>query len=1152
MKLPVLCAVFVLLVSGATHADTFQWTFPVSGTYNNPANWTDVTPPATLGTPGVGDVAVHNVGGTYNVVFTQNENSDEFFVQAGDVTFVSNSATARQYQISTDGDDPDIDIDISGGDLQIGMAGNPVQVIGLDAILSVGTSNTGDGTLSIVGSSSVLSAVGTSRTHNVGGRGNTGKLNVNNNGVADISGTLDIGVSTFNTTQGSLDIESAGRLLTGNLNIATLDTSATGTATVTGSASEINLSGDLEIGSKSGGSGRLDIASNGTLDVDGTTTINITGTLNMTGGKFVSDSDVVLAGGTFTKGFGATFDLAEDQALQASEGAQVDFSGIYFLNDNTTFTFNSGADFTANSSLFIGQSTDGTVTVSGQGSTFSAVATTVGTAGATGQLTVRNRATGTIGGNVNIATNSSGSTVGTILVDGVDSTITQTGASTLTIGSTTGTGSATLEIENNATYTTGTGLTTINATGSVDIGSGNFLVNGDINVTGGSLTAGLFGNSTLADGKTLTASAGGLVTTGQGLFVNRSTAYDINTGADLLVSTSLLIGNGSPGQVEVDGAGSTLSADRSIIGSGDTGQLDLSNQATGTFPSGTTLIGATNGVGTVRVESGADMTTADVEVAAAPNSQGMLTIAGAGSTFTQQGASTLTVGTNSSGLAAIVTISDDGAFTTGTGTTTIHENGLIDLDDGDFSVLGDMDVDGGILRGLESSGGGGLQWAANKSLTIQNGGSVSIAARYDTPSGSSIVVTGAGSQLTPLGLGGLLRLNGASQVQVLDGGLFSNRVRVADGSTIDVDADSRLGEFSIAEGTVNITGGTVSGEGIALGQATGSGNAVLQATAGATLDFDDALSTESLRLGFFVNGANAVLNISGANSTLDLETSVIGSPTGSSGELDITGGLVTATDTMTLNSTGTVNLSGGALHATTIDHAHGGQFNFAGGTLSVESFHGNLVNQGGTLAPGASAGGTTIVGDYTQQNGATLAIEIGGTAAVTEYDFVSVSGNVLLDGLLELSLLDSFTPSQLDTFTVLTAGSLAGFFDNATPGARLDTVGGEGSFLVDIDFGTDQIVLRDFLANTVPADLNGDGFVDGLDLGILLGNFDQTTDPAGGELNGTAPVDGLDLGILLGAWNPPALSATRAVPEPGALALLALGIVVCVGGGRLK
>ena len=49
-----------------------------------------------------------------------------------------------------------------------------------------------------------------------------------------------------------------------------------------------------------------------------------------------------------------------------------------------------------------------------------------------------------------------------------------------------------------------------------------------------------------------------------------------------------------------------------------------------------------------------------------------------------------------------------------------------------------------------------------------------------------------------------------------------------------------------------------------------------------------------------------------------------------------------------------------------------------------------------------------------------------------------------------------------------------------------------------------------------PADLTGDGSVDGQDLGVLLGNWGGT---GAGNLNGDASVDGQDLGILLGAWG---------------------------------
>lgn len=49
------------------------------------------------------------------------------------------------------------------------------------------------------------------------------------------------------------------------------------------------------------------------------------------------------------------------------------------------------------------------------------------------------------------------------------------------------------------------------------------------------------------------------------------------------------------------------------------------------------------------------------------------------------------------------------------------------------------------------------------------------------------------------------------------------------------------------------------------------------------------------------------------------------------------------------------------------------------------------------------------------------------------------------------------------------------------------------------------------------ADLNGDGKVDGADLGILLGNWGK---PGASDLNGDGTTDGADQAILLGQWGP--------------------------------
>ncbi len=51
---------------------------------------------------------------------------------------------------------------------------------------------------------------------------------------------------------------------------------------------------------------------------------------------------------------------------------------------------------------------------------------------------------------------------------------------------------------------------------------------------------------------------------------------------------------------------------------------------------------------------------------------------------------------------------------------------------------------------------------------------------------------------------------------------------------------------------------------------------------------------------------------------------------------------------------------------------------------------------------------------------------------------------------------------------------------------------------------------------TNPADLNGDGHVDGADLAVLLGNWGTA---GAGDIDGDGVVSGADLAILLGAWN---------------------------------
>ena len=63
----------------------------------------------------------------------------------------------------------------------------------------------------------------------------------------------------------------------------------------------------------------------------------------------------------------------------------------------------------------------------------------------------------------------------------------------------------------------------------------------------------------------------------------------------------------------------------------------------------------------------------------------------------------------------------------------------------------------------------------------------------------------------------------------------------------------------------------------------------------------------------------------------------------------------------------------------------------------------------------------------------TLSLEIAGTAA-DQFDALSVEGDAVLDGLLDLSLLDGFIPQPSESFAILTAAGLSGQFDNVIGG----------------------------------------------------------------------------------------------------------------------
>ena len=193
----------------------------------------------------------------------------------------------------------------------------------------------------------------------------------------------------------------------------------------------------------------------------------------------------------------------------------------------------------------------------------------------------------------------------------------------------------------------------------------------------------------------------------------------------------------------------------------------------------------------------------------------------------------------------------------------------------------------------------------------------------------------------------------------------------------------------------------------------------------------------------------------------------------------------------------------GAMRLTGANTYQGGT-TISGGVLIVDNTTGSGTGPGTvTVATGATlTGDGAISGPVTMQNGATItpssttgsligsltigALSMNSTSEfevqfnealplLTRRDILRVSGNALLNGNLVLENLNaSVLPTAATTFTVLDAATLTGSFANVANGARLATVDGSGSFVVNYGpgsaFDATQVVLSSFL----PTGLDGD------------------------------------------------------------------------------
>ncbi|HEX2473397.1 MAG TPA: hypothetical protein VHK01_01550 [Lacipirellulaceae bacterium] len=524
------------------------------------------------------------------------------------------------------------------------------------------------------------------------------------------------------------------------------------------------------------------------------------------------------------------------------------------------------------------------------------------------------------------------------------------------------------------------------------------------------------------------------------------------------------------------------------------------------------------------------------------------------------------------------------------------------------AITMNLDVNGTGPLGAGYSGQGSLRIADGVMINSTTGW-----LGYLAGSSGRVEVDGAGSKWTSantLSVGTL----GTGAVEIRNGGnvtaggsIFlaersgSSGAAIVDGAGSVLRSDSSLLVGDLGPGTLEITrGGRASSPTVHIGRLAGSsgnvtvdgqgsrwnmsnfyvgGGAPIGGAGSGTVSISNGgtVSCSSCNIGA---GGPGVVTVTGAGSLFQnhLELRLGRS---SLGTLNITGGgTVEVEGPLWLgyvsSGNGIINLSGGTLRLDGDKLAVNngtGTFNFTGGrfegagTIDLKTA---LVQNGGTFAPGTSAGISTIQHGYALERGA-LEIEINDAgAAGVDWDLVKVNGAVDLlgangrpDAWLDVKL--GFAPAIGAEFLILdndASDPTSGMFANGAT-VKAAYLAGLYEFAIDYSAGTGNDVALVTQVASLLGDYNGDGVVDAADYVRWRAAANMEVMPySGADGSGNGRIDADDylvwrsnFGLTSAAINA-AIESDKlsTVPEPASAACISAALLMFafVRNGRLS